>query len=345
MDSPKLICPRCRHLNSQGQLFQAPLLCADQSLARPGALAQESSLHCANSNCHAQYPVIKGIPAILSHAGVLAHAESPLLYPYDLPIDALAAALDGADRSFVLAEHTHRIGRFVLSAFGDHTDLSWPQRCSPHGIELVEWLQELVDEAFLREHWTLSLGAAVGREAWALDSPTLLSDAHLPSLLATQALLEGPADFLIQSEPGRWQRFSVNPPAAPQSLALVCCDAANPPFEAEQFGAVLAANLVDSVHDPFTVLGQAAALTHPQGRLIVTTPFAWREAITPAKRWLSHGYRSSDEGLLDTMRRVAPYAELEAKREFTWGLWNSAREAVHYRSQGYSFRWRSESSS
>lgn len=58
-------------------------------------------------------------------------------------------------------------------------------------------------------------------------------------------------------------------------------DAANPPFLAHAFDTVLVVNLLDSVPDPRTVLGQADALLCPGGTLILSCPYAWDPALTP----------------------------------------------------------------
>ena len=58
-------------------------------------------------------------------------------------------------------------------------------------------------------------------------------------------------------------------------------DAANPPFLAHAFDAVLAINLLDSVPDPRTVLGQADALLRPGGTLVLACPYAWDPTLTP----------------------------------------------------------------
>ncbi|MBL4849505.1 MAG: methyltransferase domain-containing protein [Planctomycetes bacterium] len=61
-------------------------------------------------------------------------------------------------------------------------------------------------------------------------------------------------------------------------------DAADPPFLAHSFDAVLAINLLDSCPDPRTVLGQADALLRPGGTLILACPYAWDPELTPLER-------------------------------------------------------------
>jgi len=62
-------------------------------------------------------------------------------------------------------------------------------------------------------------------------------------------------------------------------------DAADPPFEAESFDAVLLLNVLDSAARPRLVLGQADALLRRGGGLIISCPDAWNDAITaPAEQ-------------------------------------------------------------
>jgi len=63
-------------------------------------------------------------------------------------------------------------------------------------------------------------------------------------------------------------------------------DAADPPFEAASFDAVLLLNVLDSTRAPRLVLGQADALLRSGGRLIVSCPYAWNDGITaPAEQF------------------------------------------------------------
>lgn len=58
-------------------------------------------------------------------------------------------------------------------------------------------------------------------------------------------------------------------------------DAADPPFLAGAFRAVLLLNVLDSCRDPALVLAQAEALLAPGGTLMTCCAYAWSDAITP----------------------------------------------------------------
>lgn len=63
--------------------------------------------------------------------------------------------------------------------------------------------------------------------------------------------------------------------------AAVVANAADPPFLAESFDAVVVANLLDSCRDPFTTLAQSDALVKPGGTLLITCAYAFQAGITP----------------------------------------------------------------
>jgi len=67
----------------------------------------------------------------------------------------------------------------------------------------------------------------------------------------------------------------------------ILADALDPPFSGSTFDAVLAINLLDSCRDPFLLLQQADALLRPGGTLVLSSPFHWRDEITPPRNWLS----------------------------------------------------------
>ena len=66
-------------------------------------------------------------------------------------------------------------------------------------------------------------------------------------------------------------------------------DALDPPFNADSFGTILLVNLLDSCRDPGLLIQQADALLRPGGRVLLASPFAYDDAITPPDRQLSPG--------------------------------------------------------
>jgi hypothetical protein len=98
----------------------------------------------------------------------------------------------------------------------------------------------------------------------------------------------------------------------------------------------VAENLVDSVADPTLAFRQLAALTAPSGSLVVTSPFAFREEVTPVERWLGDARTSAADALVAIAR--GSRLRLEDRRELPFTLRAHDREAATYTSLGLAFR-------
>lgn len=350
----RLICPRCRHADRAGVFHLHPLVLPGDSAFSPARLSRGLErarvLECSNRHCRARYPVIEGIPVIFRDPDALSLALNPPVDLLSLGADRLVALVEGQSPENALASQLARLARYALAAFPDVLHpaeralelfpLLPGQTLTAHGADVAGWLESLGEHSRLHAGPRISLGCALGREAWAFSSgPTVLVDAHLPSLLFSRRLeREGMVSFPIPLDLWRWTHLAIDLPAPTIPVARVCCDVLDPPFEAEVFGSVLALNLVDSVSDPTMALGQAHALTHPSGLLTLTSPFAWRSEVTAKERWLERivpGRVSGEEALrLLLARSFSPPMEVVARQDFVWLLRSSAREAMLYRSVG-----------
>jgi hypothetical protein len=339
MDSPgtlssiRLVCPRCRRLDDQGRLLVSGL--RDTSTDREavlGSLEGSGALECASANCRARYPVVYGVPVIFRSPDGCALEEAPWFGPASLGAETLLAAITGRDPASPLAQGAARVGRWAQAAFGDWAD----EAGTSHVRDVMRWLSEVGDPP---EGVLASFGCAIGREAWEWQGPTVLVDAHLPSLLAARTLqVEGRLTAFLPGGGNVWRRLDVVAPGAPRApAALVCADVLDPPFEAGSFANVLGLNLIDSVSDPWLAFQQLAAVRCDQGWLTVTSPFAWRAEVTPRERWLSSLLPMTDQQALLSLATELGLEQM-AHREMSWSLWVSDRESVHYRSTCLVFR-------
>ncbi|MDX9720486.1 MAG: hypothetical protein RBU37_07055 [Myxococcota bacterium] len=312
-----LVCPRCRHIEGS---------CV---YAHPLRYTSAEALDCSNPHCNRRYPIIDGVVLLLA-----AHSTQ-LINPLLWSNETREAAL-GADPA--LLELETRLASYAWTAFHDHLALPGPKLELPvHLCELLSWAEQL--GAVEGSAATLSAGAALGREAWlAQHAPLVLLDAHLPSLLASRRLAtEGCIELFFPVEAGRFERVRLELPHPPSAEQLwVCADIHDPPFRAEAFSRVLAANLLDSVARPHIALGQLLALAAPEGHLILSSPFTWRDEITEsALRFSAYpGVASSLEGLCEDLAALAPERSLLGQRDFLWALRMGARQLSLYQSVG-----------
>lgn len=70
------------------------------------------------------------------------------------------------------------------------------------------------------------------------------------------------------------------------SATLLHANALDPPLKPKSFALVLCLNLVDSIADPEILLSQCEALLAPRGAMLLSTPYQFREDVTPKERWL-----------------------------------------------------------
>jgi putative 4-mercaptohistidine N1-methyltranferase len=95
-----------------------------------------------------------------------------------------------------------------------------------------------------------------------------------------------------------------------------------------KFDLVLMANLIDRLPEPTRCLERLPDLIHPQGWLIVTSPYTWLEEYTPRSKWLSDDGR----GTLDALKKILaptfdlqraidlPFLIREHRRKYQWSI-------------------------
>ena len=113
----------------------------------------------------------------------------------------------------------------------------------------------------------------------------------------------------------------------------VCADLLDPPFAPESFGAVVLANVLDSVGDPLLAFQQAIGLLEPGGVLIVSCAFAFRAEITPEERWFTSEQLACGFGAVE-----AGCLRVEDKLELEWPLRVSERLVHLHRCDALVFR-------
>ncbi len=316
-----LLCPRCR----AGQNGWA---------LRPDGQA----LACTNDHCVARYPVLGGVPVVFGQPEVLDPASNPPWDLLDIPAQSLCDMLAGMDPASPLSAMVGRLGRHLWAGFHDWMPPEYrvDGHAEVHAQDVALWLG---DRAWGQ---CVSLGSAVGREAWELTCDhVVLVDAWLPALAAARRLLlEGSLEFPLQVEGHRFVPVRLEVPRPPiASVSVVCCNLLEGTLAPQQFSGALAMNLVDSITDPLAVLVHAQQLVRPEGYLAVTTPLTFRSQFTPRAHQpdvaLGRIGAPWEDVLTEFLEaRVQPPLARAGRAELPWVQRNSDREAMLYRSVG-----------
>lgn len=145
----------------------------------------------------------------------------------------------------------------------------------------------------------LDLGCAVGRASFELarhfQSVTALDYSARFIRIASEIKASGTARYAVPEEGDIVSRHETRLSelglgAFTDRVNFFQADAARMPARFSNYELILAANLIDRLHDPARLLTRLHERLVPGGILMVTSPYTWMEAFTPRDRWLGGFY-------------------------------------------------------
>lgn len=267
----------------------------------------EGLLHCSNSACQREYPVIDGVPVLVRDIRrAITDGQAAFLYRDDLApeIEGVLGDCLGPGASLdLLRQH--------VSAYcaGHWSDLD-PQDGAPAPVlPLVDAGIDLIGG--VGSGPALDLGCAVGRASFALaaraEGLVLGMDLHFGLLrVAARVLRTGRVRYGRRRVGLVYDRrdFAVDLPGA-ERVDFWMADALALPFASATFGTVAALNVLDCVQSPYTLLGGIGDVLQPGGRAFLCTPYDWSPAATPVEAWLGgHSQRGPERGAAEPALRA-----------------------------------------
>lgn len=180
----------------------------------------------------------------------------------------------------------------------------------------------------------VEVGCSVGPDLRALRDVArhvIAFDTYIVSLRAARAQLAGEPIPVLERIEGRSFEFD-EPRVLPavDNVTLVVGDAHDPPVHEGIADVVLSMNVLDNVRDPRLVLERLQALVKPGGLLVVGSPFAWHDAITPYQNQLG-GVPGEPEGNTpDMLPRLLTDCDILTHEDVPWVLRDHARTEFHY---------------
>lgn len=313
---------------------------------RPDGDVLEGTLACDNPACGAVYPILDGIPILVSDLAALVRAQGLMLVERDLhPATAALLAAGGPDD-----EPYPRL----LEHLSIYLDAHWGDQATPPPdgpgaqlgpLGLGELMARLGDRTAAPAEWAVELGASVGRGLTELARGAhhvIGLDLHFGALRRARRLLSGePLDYARRVIGRHYEPATIHPAplealGAPgdrtrPSISLVCGDALDPPLAPRRFGRVAALHLLDSVRSPATLLAVADKLCLTAGELLLSSPFSWQSGVVEEGERLGAADPAGElcrrltagEGL------EAPY-RIEERADLGWWLRRDQRSAQVY---------------
>jgi putative 4-mercaptohistidine N1-methyltranferase len=217
-------------------------------------------------------------------------------------------------------------------AFGPRDALFYPARCVTEFLPAIGRVSRAID-----------LGCAVGRSSFELArwaDEVIGIDLSSQFIAAAQAIQRtGRIDVKIIEE---GSLYSVVTRHLDQQLDRSRCrflvaDALRVREDLGTFDLVLAANLLDRVSSPATLLTELKRLVRSNGHIILASPYTWLEEFTPRKNWLADPSVSTlnriqkylDPELVLVETRDLPFLIREHARKFQWSVAQASLWASH----------------
>jgi putative 4-mercaptohistidine N1-methyltranferase len=117
-----------------------------------------------------------------------------------------------------------------------------------------------------------------------------------------------------------------------ERVSFVQGDACNLKPQAELYDLVLAANLIDRLHEPARFLKDIAPMIRSGGLLMLSSPYTWLEEFTPKENWLG-GFRENGEPVTtyQALRRLLAndFEEVQQPQDVPFVIRETARKYQH----------------
>lgn len=332
--------PACR-------VCQTPLELAETRREEEGHVI-EGTLRCPSPSCQREYPVLDGLPLLLSDLrGYVAGAIDQITAREDLDevTESLLGDCCGPGSSFDTTRQ--HLSTYAWDHYGD-LDPEEPSSGTAPGSVLRVLARGLELAGEIQPGPVLDLGCSVGRSTFALaggDRLVLGADLGYAMLrLASGVLRHGRVRYPRRRVGIVYDRRDF-PASLPhrETVDFWLCDAMDLPFPPGTFAAIAGLNVLDCVADPHGLLASVARLLAPGGKAILSTPYDWSPRATPLGAWLGgHSQRGPLAGGSEPVLRAlltpgAHPASIEAMRivaeepSLPWRVRLHERSCMEYR--------------
>lgn len=337
------VCPVCR---SKPDPADSPLQIASVLREDRGHMV-EGVLNCTHPQCLREYPIIDGIPLILSNIRAYLAANIQQVAGRDDLSPVIESILgDCCGQGHPFDTIRQQLSSYAWDHYADLDPHEQPGNPKPGSVLRV------LDDALAAMNTQptgpmIDIGCSVGRTAFALaekfDQLVLGVDLHYPMLrLASGVLRAGVVRYPRKRNGVVYDRREF--PASfkrAENVDFWACDAAALPFKDQTFAAATAMNVLDSVQSPLDLLQSLARVLVRDGKAAIACPYDWSSAATPIEGWIGgHSQRGPSGGASDAMLRsmlgsdnygLENFRIVSEKDGLNWSVRLHDRSAVEYK--------------
>ncbi len=303
-ESLKPVCPHCKITHFD----MLPLRIANV-IHQTKDCIMEGNLICSNKHCQLEFPIIDGIPIIVSH--IKQYLNDNLLQitarnDFSLVIESMLGDALGPEAAF------NNIRHFASSFSWDHYadkapngefGINQPKPTHSGAVDCLNTGLALFKEKPRPPF--IDMGCAVGRTTFEIAEQyaglTLGIDINFWMLrMAQRVLRENTISFPLKQLGITYERhqYQVNFKHQEQ-VDFWACDALALPFEDETFHFASALNVLDIISSPQELLLSIRNILHNGGSAVLATPYDWLPRV-PVNNWIGgHSQRAADQGASD----------------------------------------------
>jgi SAM-dependent methyltransferase/uncharacterized protein YbaR (Trm112 family) len=290
-------------------LFESPLRLASV-LREENDLVIEGALRCSNHNCQREFPIIDGIPLILS--GLRDYVSSnvvPILARADLHATTESMLGDCMGPNSAWDALRYQLSCYAWDHYGSYDPLEHDSLPRPGTtLALLDRGRSLCGA--IPQGVVLDVGCSVGGMTFALaaqsDNLVLGVDVNFGMLRVAQQVLQSRRITYPRRRIGAVydrREFPV-PVENSQNVDFWACDATSLPFGRSTVSFVTALNILDCVSSPIDLLSSLATVLESNGRVLASTPYDWSTGATPFEAWLGgHSQRGEEGGAAEPILR------------------------------------------
>ena len=280
------------------------------SIREQGSSILEGVLRCSNPQCLREYPIIDGIPILISDIrAYISHYFSQIISRTDLSetVESIIGDCCGPNSAYDTIRHSLSI--YGWSHYHDLDPLESTQDSVNSTLNLLESALSLVPKRPLGP--VIDLGCSVGRTSFGLadrvDDLVLGIDMDFSMLrLAHRILREGIVRYPYKRGGIVYEHREFPVQFHNQeSVDFWACDGLALPFSTPTFNTVMSLNLLDCVKHPQKLLVAVRNLLKIDGFGVLTCPYDWSAAVTPFEAWLGgHSQRGTHRGRSDSIMKT-----------------------------------------
>jgi SAM-dependent methyltransferase len=271
----------------------------------------EGILHCTNPQCLREFPVIDGIPLLVSNIRSFISGNILALYGREDLSDSLESLLgDCCGQGSAFDTTRQQLSSYAWDHYAEldpaEAKMEPPPGSTLRVLEAGLRLAEGVPAGPI-----LDAGCSVGRGTFALaergEELVLGVDLNFPMLRL--------AAKVLRDEVVRYPRRRVGLVYERREFAASfrnsenadfwACDVTALPFPATTFGLATGLNLLDCLHAPREFLLSLERVLKPGGKALLACPYDWSAGATPLEGWVGgHSQRSNIGGSAEARLRL-----------------------------------------